>query len=231
VITVHTTQVTITSPADGSATHDTTAPVTADDTATIGGEWKRTDQTVALRPADPDSSGVAATYFTIDGSTPTRASTQGTSVSMGEGVHVIRYFSVDRAGNSEAVRTAGTPIQVDETAPSAAALEPLPEVVHDGQVLTGGGDDALSGVARVIYELCADAACDSWTRIGSSTAGPAYAVTWRNQPPDGSYQLRASVLDSAGNASGSAPQTIRVDNASPTVTGAEGNGTGRADDT
>jgi hypothetical protein len=202
----------------GSGRADTTAPITTDDTAVIGGGWSRTEQTVTLRPRDRGGSGVAATYFTTDGSTPTTVSSPGRLVRVGEGMHVIRYFSVDHAGNREHVETAATPIRVDQTAPSAATLDPLPEIVRDGQVLTGGGDDALSGVARVVYELCADAACGAWTPIGSSTAGPGFALVWRDQPPAGSYQVRASVLDAAGNATASAPQTVRVQSTRPAVT-------------
>jgi hypothetical protein len=225
-VTAPTNPVTVTGPAD------TTAPATSDDTAVIGDGWSRTDRTVTLRPGDPGGSGVAATYFTTDDSIPTTASTRGRSVRVGEGVHVIRYFSVDRAGNREQVETAATPIRVDQTAPDAI-LDPLPEVLREGQQLSGRGDDALSGVARVDYEFCADADCASWTPIGSSSVAPGYALFWYDQPPDGSYQVRASVLDAAGNATTTSPQTIRVDNTAPTVetvTGDDGNGTVEAGD-
>jgi hypothetical protein len=207
-----------TPPTSGSGHADTTAPTTNDDTALIGDGWSRTEQAVTLRPHDRGGSGVAATYFTTDGSIPTTASSRGRSVRLGEGIHVIRYFSVDHAGNREHVETAAIPIRVDQTAPSAATLVPLPEVVRHGQVLTGRGDDALSGVARVVYELCADAVSDAWTAIGSSTVGPDFALVWRDQPPVGSYQVRASVLDAAGNATVSASQTVRVQNTKPAVT-------------
>jgi hypothetical protein len=213
---------------------DATAPATAEDTAAIGEGWKRTDQTVALRPADPGGSGVAATYVTTDGSTPTIGSAQGPLVSVGEGIHVIKYFSVDRAGNTEAVRTATRRIRVDETAPDIATLGPLPDVVRNGQVLTGGGNDALSGVARVVYERCAEAACTSWTWIGSSATGPDHPVVWSHQPANRIYQVRARVLDPAGNATTSAAQMVRVDNTSPAVAiaaSADGNGTVDGGDT
>jgi len=215
-------------------TVDTIAPATVDDAASISDGWSRDDQTVTLRPADPEGSGVAATYFTTDDSIPTTASSQGALVSVGEGVHVIRYFSVDRAGNSGAVETAASPIRIDQTAPDSATLDPLSDVLRDGQMLSGGGDDALSGVAQVVYEYCPDAECASWTPIGSRTAGPAYPLAWHGQPADGSYQVRASVLDAAGNATASMPRTVRIDNTSPTVatvTGADGNGTVEAGDT
>jgi hypothetical protein len=78
--------------------------------------------TVALSPSD-GGAGVAATYYTTDGSTPTTSSSQGTSVDLtSNGVYTIKYFSVDRVGNAEAVKTAGTQIRVDLTDPSAPAL-------------------------------------------------------------------------------------------------------------
>ena len=216
-----------TEPATDTSRADTTAPATVDDTDSIGDGWSRDEVTVTLRPADPKGSGVAATYFTTDNETPTTASSQGTSIELGEGVHVIRYFSVDRAGNREAVRTAATPVRIDQTAPDAS-LDPLPDVVRDGQALSGVGDDALSGVAGVHYEYCVEADCASWTPIGSSTSAPGYPLAWHDQPADGSYQVRLSVLDAAGNVTASAPRTVHIDNTAPTVetvTGGDGNGT------
>jgi Bacterial Ig-like domain/Chitobiase/beta-hexosaminidase C-terminal domain len=190
---------------------DITPPVTDDDTGAIGDGWKATPRTVTLRPADPGGSGVVRTYYTTDGSTPTTGSKQGTAVSVGEGIHSISYFSVDRASNHEAVRVALRQIRVDQTVPSIANLDPLPEVVRNGQVLTGEGEDAVSGVVRVVYEFCA-VGNTSWTTIGSSTVGPSYSVVWGEQPADGGYQIRARVLDAAGNSATSAPQTVQVQN-------------------
>jgi hypothetical protein len=194
-------------------TIDITPPVTDDDTGAIGDGWKATPQTVTLGPADPGGSGVVSTYYTANGSTPTTGSKHGTSVSVGEGIHIISYFSVDRAGNHEAVRVAPRQIRVDQTVPNTAILDPLPEVVRKGQVITGGGDDAVSGVARVFYEFCADGST-SWIPIGSSRVGSSYEVVWDEQPADGSYQLRARVVDAAGNSAISVPQTVQVDNSS-----------------
>jgi hypothetical protein len=213
---------------------DATAPTTGHAAEAIGDGWIQADHRLNLFPTDPGGSGVAATYFTTDGSTPTTSSHQGTSVSIDEGVHVVRYFSVDRAGNAEAVQSATTPVLIDTTAPSAVSLGPLPDVVSSGQVLTGSGADALSGVAWIVYERCVDAACASFTPIGSSASAPDYAVIWSHQPVDGAYQLRARVLDGAGNATTSAPETVRVDNTAPTivaVTSTDGNSTVEAGDT
>src|SRR5581483_12334802 len=102
---------------------DNTAPVTTDNTASIGSGWLKTNQTVTLTPTDSGGAGVAATYYTTDGSTPTTSSSQGTSISLTtDGVYTIKYFSVDNAGNSETVKTAGTVIHIDKTVPTPATL-------------------------------------------------------------------------------------------------------------
>jgi Bacterial Ig-like domain/Chitobiase/beta-hexosaminidase C-terminal domain len=211
---------------------DTSAPSTGDDSRELGDGWHRTAQAVALSPTDPGGSGVAATHFTTDGSTPTTESRRGTRVRLdADGVHRLRIFSVDRAGNVEAVRTAG-PVRIDRTAPEAVRLEPLPELVVDGQPLAASGDDALSGVAEVVYEYCPEDACHAWTPIGSSSV-PADALAWHGQPADGTYRVRARMLDRAGNASASDPRTVRIDNTPPEVTevaGGDGDGKVEAGD-
>lgn len=110
---------------------DTTAPVTTDNTASIGNVWKNTAQTATLSPTDTGS-GVAQTYYTTDGSTPSEISglpqgttKTGTSILLNtSGQYTIKYFSVDNVGNIEAVKTAGTVIRIDLIAP----VVPLPTV-------------------------------------------------------------------------------------------------------
>ena len=50
-------------------------------------------------------SGVANTYYTLDGSTPTTSSTVYTAPFMLAGNTTVRFFSIDLAGNSESPRT------------------------------------------------------------------------------------------------------------------------------
>ena len=107
---------------------DTTAPVTADNSSSIGGEWENSTQTVTLSPTDAGS-GVAKTYFTTDGTTPSeiggvvQGTTQtGTSVVLSfAGSYTIKYFSVDKTGNVEAVKTAASVIRIDLVPPSVPA--------------------------------------------------------------------------------------------------------------
>jgi hypothetical protein len=195
---------------------DTRAPSTSDNTQTLQGGWYRTAQTVTLSPIDPGGSGIQGVYFTTDGSIPTTGSRQGTSITLDlDGVYRVRYFAVDRAGNTEAVRTADSSVRIDQTAPDAVKLRPTPEVIVDGQEFTASGSDAQSGVARVTYEYCPMSACDAWTPLGSSTNGPDYAVEWRQQPADGPYWIRVRMIDQAGNVTTSDPRSATVDNSPP----------------
>ena len=87
-------------------TNDSTVPATTDNTASIGSTCKNTTQTVTLSPTDA-ASGVAATYYTTNGSAPTTSSSQGTSISLSaDGNYTIKYFTVDNVGNTETVKTA-----------------------------------------------------------------------------------------------------------------------------
>ena len=209
---------------------DRTPPVTTDSTAAIGNAWSRTTQTVLLSATDAGS-GVAATHWTIDGTTPTLASAAGAGIALADdGLYTPRYRSVDRVGNLEATRTAATTIRIDRTAPNVAAPSAGTGTIGNGQQLTTAATDPLvnsarSGVAEVAYFACAGACTPSpgsigTLLIGSSTAGPGFAVTWTGQPADGTYSIAARATDAAGNATLSGTTVRIVDNAGPVVSAA-----------
>lgn len=90
-------------------TFDNVAPITTDNAPQ---DWVNHDVTVNLTSTD-NSSGVAASRFTLDGS----AEQTGTTVTIStEGIHTLAYWSVDRAGNVESRKEAI--IRIDKTAPS-----------------------------------------------------------------------------------------------------------------
>ncbi len=196
---------------------DGSVPSTTDDTASVGSGWKTSAQVVTLTPLDGAGSGVAATYYTTDGSTPTTASAEGTTINLiADGVYTIKYFSVDNVGNVEAVRTASTQIHIDQTDPSSAVLDALPGAIRNGQALTGSGADAGSGVDSITYLYCSGTSCAPATSIGSSSTGPDYSVTWSSMPADGEVRVLARVTDAAGHTLDSAIQDVVVDNTNPT---------------
>ncbi len=99
---------------------DRTAPVT---TADVMPGWSASDVFVSLVAGD-NLSGVAETWFELDGG----AARQGTQVAIfGSGVHTLRFWSVDVAGNVEAASTvtvlidAAAPTITGEVSPAANA--------------------------------------------------------------------------------------------------------------
>ncbi|XEC96028.1 discoidin domain-containing protein [Paenibacillus tarimensis] len=92
---------------------DATPPVTTDD-APKG--WVNKDTKVTLQAIDAES-GVAATYYTVNGG---EQQTGNEVVFTAEGEHTLVYWSVDGAGNVEAAHS--VVVAIDKTAPAVAAL-------------------------------------------------------------------------------------------------------------
>ncbi|ULL17083.1 hypothetical protein DVH26_23145 [Paenibacillus sp. H1-7] len=115
---------------------DITAPTTKDDAPE---NWSNKDVTVTLTASD-SGSGIASTYYSIDGG----AQQEGSSVTVTtEGVHTLTYWSVDKAGNVEAKRTAA--VRIDKTAPSL-------KVTLDKKVLWPANHKMVTVTASVYAE-------------------------------------------------------------------------------
>jgi hypothetical protein len=145
-------------------TNDSTAPTTTDNTASIGTTCTNTTQTVTLAPTDA-ASGVATTYYTTNGSTPTTSSSQGTSIVLSaEGIYTIKYFTVDNVGNSETVKTGASTICIDQTAPAPTNIA----LANGGG---GAGTVAAGDTLTITYSEVIDAAtfCSTWTNGATRT--------------------------------------------------------------
>jgi peptidoglycan/xylan/chitin deacetylase (PgdA/CDA1 family) len=66
---------------------------------------------VSLYPTAPSGTGIAATYYTTDGSTPTTSSTQYTQPFTINQNTTFEWFSVDNSGNVESVHTQTVSVQ------------------------------------------------------------------------------------------------------------------------
>jgi hypothetical protein len=118
-------------------------------------------------------------------------------------------------GSASAASVART---VDTVAPASATLNALPSTVRNGQVLSGSGVDATSGVASIAYLYCTGGTCAPNVLAGTGATASTYPVTWSTQPADGSYRIAARVVDAAGYTKDSTIQTVTVDNTAPAVT-------------
>jgi large repetitive protein len=172
---------------------DKTAPETTSDTPT---GWVKEAVQVNLT-AEDGQSGVAKTYYSINGST----FEEGTTFTVDqEGVNEVSFYSVDNAGNKEEAKT--IKVKVDETAPGTTSDAPTSWVNDAVQVnLTAG--DSNSGVAKTYYSI-----------NGSDYIEGSTFTT--NQ--EGINQVSFYSIDQAGNKE--APQTIevKIDKTKPVIT-------------
>ena len=169
--------------------------------------WRTTPQTVTLTAADTGRSGLATTFFTLDGGGQTPY-TAAFAVS-GEGKHRVTYWSVDQAGNVEAVNTGW--VNIDLTVPTVG--HDADPAWHAGDVtvhLTPADKVGGSGVASTQYR---PAGTPDWLPA-SDDAFVVEAASVGDGPH--AYEIRA--LDAAGNASTTGSCTIKIDATAPTTT-------------
>lgn len=124
---------------------DTAPPVT---TSNINENWQKGPVSVSLSAVDT-TTGVAATYYSTDGGAPDTLYTGPFSVNT-DGQNIVKYFSVDRRGNQESVKTQY--VRVDNTAP-VTTTEPITGFIAAGTVTLNPADTNGSGVATTWWRL------------------------------------------------------------------------------
>jgi hypothetical protein len=179
----------------GNATSTTTAPVRIDRTpptthvSDVSG-WRNGSVTVDLGPAD-NLSGVATTSYRLDD----EPAVDGTSLAIeSEGVHTLRVWSEDVAGNVEAQQT--FEVRIDKTAPGISHTQDPDANVHGWNradvTVTFTCSDSGSGIAS----------CTAPQTVGEGA----------------SRKVQGVAVDEAGN-SAVDEAIVNVDKTAPTVTG------------
>jgi hypothetical protein len=181
---------------------DTTAPqTTASVSPPAANGWHRTPVTVTLSAQD-DQSGVDDTYYRVSGgtwqtyATPITVTAQGTTT--------IDYYSVDVAGNVEAVQT--TTVRIDIVAPTTTAdlSPPAANGWHRAPVtVTLSAQDDRSGVDDTYYRVSGGAWRTYTTPITVTTQGTT-SISYRS-------------VDVAGNVEPVQTATVRLDSVPPTT--------------
>lgn len=162
---------------------DTVAPVTSDD---YDGLWHTSDFTITLSASD-STSGVATTYYKINGGATKTVSGDGQpQITIESATNSLEYWSVDVAGNVEGHHTLLT-IKLDKTAPTIVitGFEDY-GVYPKGTVWSFSATDATSGLAS-----CTGSVID--------TNGESYAVSSGQTLEAGVYTLTVTAIDNAGN--------------------------------
>ncbi len=166
-----------------------------------GSGWYTTPVSVALSATGP--SGIAATYYTTDGSTPTISSTLYTGPFTVASASTVKFFSMDIAGNQEAVQT--QLVQVDTVAPvttitcssTACATGWYTSAVSVG--LAAADNAGGSGVATTYYTTDGSTPTTSSTRYtGPFTLSATSTVKFFS-------------VDTAGNSEAVNSQLIQID--------------------
>ncbi|WP_284036439.1 hypothetical protein [Neobacillus sp. 114] len=177
---------------------DKTKPVTSTD---VPKNWVKDNVPVTLDATDANS-GIARTYYSINGS----EFQEGTTfVEESEGVNEISYYSVDTAGNREAINT--KKVKIDKTAPVTTYAGPS-NWVKDDTVVTLTAADEHSGVEKTYYSI-----------NGSDfVEGTTVVVT-----QEGTSQISYFSIDAAGNMEEVKSVEVKIDKTAPTIiTGLEG---------
>ena len=192
---------------------DVTAPATSDSStpalaADGDSAWRQTGQTVTLEAADA-SSGVAHTYYTLDG---VQHDYEGPFTVDGDGSHAVTYWSTDIAGNSESAHSGWVNIDGDAPGSSdastpALALDSLSGWHNAAQFVTLSATDtgagAVSGVARIEYDL--------------DGAGYVPYTAPFLVGAEGSHTVRFRAVDRAGNVEDAHDACVNLDLSAPTI--------------
>ena len=187
---------------------DTIAPVTT--SSAVNGQTYVGGQTVTLTPADPGGSGVASTWYRLDGG----ALTAGSSIPIaapasGSASHTLTWYSIDVATNQEATRTATFTVQavvIDTTPPvTTSSFNPAANAVFKAnQPVTLSATDNASGVKATYYRI--DAA--------AFVQGTSFTVTGEGLHTFGWYSVDNNDNPETAHVS----STFRIDTIAPVTT-------------
>lgn len=156
---------------------DTTPPVTTTD-AVPG--WHHTAQEIKFVAVDPEGSAVS-TYYSVND----EPFVLGNQVILSEeGIHTLRYYSVDAAGNKEDAQS--VEVSIDLTPPSVHGTVPESVYRHETVVLQFDITDELSGIDEVTI---------TWN--GTDTSLPIELLPY--SLPVGDHEMVVTASDLAGN--------------------------------
>ena len=189
---------------------DATPPVT---TATRDSEptaegWNAGPVTFSLSAQDnTGGTGVAHTYYLIDGMQGEYRPSQPSFQVGGDGVHQVSYWSVDAAGNVETATH--LTVGIDSHTPTVSAAGSPDDWTNDAVTLVLTPGAALSGVARAEYRLDDGA----WQPLIEPFLGRYTVVIGA----EGWHTLDYRVVNGAGSDSAEKSCSFGIDRTAPSV--------------
>src|SRR5262249_36606659 len=136
--------------------------------------------------------------------TPTTSSTVYSGQFTVTGTTTVKYFSTDRIGNAEAVKT--RVVQIDAVAPTVSITQPAngsSAALGTTVTIVASASDTGSGIAKVDFY-------DGTTKLSTATGSP-YQFAWNTTGAmAGTHSLTAVATDNAGNTRTSAAVTITL---------------------
>jgi len=185
---------------------DDAPPVTEDN---YDGLWHNEDVNITLIATDQES-GVAETYYRINGEATETVSASGQPLITTEGANnTLEYWSIDNVGNEEAVKT--EIVKVDKTAPSGSVQinENDANTNMTSVTLALSANDATSGVAQMRFSNNG-IEWSSWETYSQSKA-------WTLTADNGEKTVYVQFKDNADLVSEPSQDSIILDTVKPTA--------------
>jgi hypothetical protein len=175
---------------------DRTAPATGVSVvAQLHNGWYQAGIDVDMSASD-NLSGVATTYYSVDGG-PAAVYSAAVSI-LEDGIHTFTFWSVDEAGNVEDKSGNSVTLKIDKTPPT----------------LTGGATTAPNGNGWYSGDVTVHWTCSDATSGIDGTCPADDKITGEG----GTLSAAASVSDNAGNTTVKAVGGIKIDRTKPTTT-------------
>jgi hypothetical protein len=188
------------------ASGDVVPPLTVND---YDGLWHNTDFTLTLNATD-DLSGVAETYYVINGGSSESVNVGGQPRITAESANnTLVYWSVDNAGHEESHKVL-TGIRLDKTPPAGSFIITNGERYVNSSVvdLVLSATDVTSGVHQVRYSNDGAWDTEAWEAFSQTKL-------WALFPGDGDKTVYYQVMDGAGLVSVSVSHSIFLDTTFP----------------
>jgi large repetitive protein len=174
---------------------DKTAPITTVKDAPTA--WIKENVTVNLHSAD-NLSDVAKTYYSINGGEYVEGSS---FIVEKEGVNLVSFYSVDKAGNNEEAKM--IEVKIDKTAPVTTVKDAPTAWVKENVTVTLHSVDNLSDVAKTYYSI----------NGGEYVEGSSFIVE-----KEGVNLVSFYSADKAGNKEDAITVEVKIDKTAPKLT-------------